>query len=112
MKKRPLLFLSSTVLILALAAYLAPKEQAYEPRNNQVETTYADGAAAYLHALRANPKTGEFDARLYAEIADAERNYRLEKSTSSLGLEWTEMGPDNIGGRTRALLYVNPELIL
>ncbi len=64
------------------------------------------GAREYLHALRADPTTGKIDL---ADIYQARRKADQLKLRSKNGqagpdLQWEEMGPNNVGGRTRGLL--------
>ena len=70
----------------------------------------AADAEKYLWSLRVNPATGTIDvndvinARKQVEaMAEANRNQRMK--SGSFNLQWEELGPDNIGGRTRAILF-------
>ncbi|GCD80080.1 T9SS type A sorting domain-containing protein [Schleiferia thermophila] len=78
-------------------------ENVYQVRTNELKTAdNARGAAEWLHQIRANQITGQIDP---ADEIQAQRDHlQFLKRTSSLGLNWIEMGPDNIGGRTRAFL--------
>lgn len=59
-------------------------------------------ALEYLKLLRANEKTGTIDpAWVEAATQQADRLRALRRNSS---IQWENMGPDNIGGRTRALL--------
>lgn len=113
MKKRYLLFLTFSIVIVSLAIFnLGSDDKQYTPRNsNNLVQSYAD-AADLFEALRANPETGEVDFALYRKIKEDEKAYRAEKGESSLDLSWHEVGPDNIGGRTRAILIVDEDLML
>ena len=84
-------------------------DSVYAPRAHKQEVKdEAKGAAAWLHAIRANQTTGEVDPRdvlaARASIEQKRRNYK----TSALNLQWQEMGPMNIGGRTRTL-FIDPD---
>lgn len=63
------------------------------------------GAIEYMNRLRAN-ENGEiplemiYAARRRADFLAGQAN----KSQATLGLEWEELGPDNVGGRTRGFL--------
>ena len=77
----------------------------YKPRESKVRTNDdANGAIAYLHHLRANQNTGEVNPadvlKAKAEIA----HIAAKQAAPPLNLTWEEMGPDNVGGRTRAIL--------
>jgi hypothetical protein len=105
MKKRPLLFVAFSVIIATVAFQLTEdNSKKYSPRNSKMLVEGYEDAAAYFEALRANPETGEMDYALYRSVKEKDKAYRAEKGESSIGLEWQEVGPDNIGGRTRALL--------
>ncbi len=71
------------------------------------------GAAAWLEKRLMDPGTGKIN---YSEIKRvrevvANRNVSGSARSSSLNLRWEEQGPDNVGGRTRAILIDrnNPE---
>ncbi len=73
------------------------------------EAQGAKDAADYLWSLRVDPATGTINvndmiaARKNVEaMAAASRNERIK---SGINLTWDELGPDNIGGRTRAILF-------
>jgi hypothetical protein len=65
-----------------------------------------DHAAAYLLYLRSNQVTGSVDMKdvLQARM-DAAR--LTGNSTRGLNIQWTELGPDNYGGRTRSIIVDN-----
>ena len=70
----------------------------YVPRAKENTT-----AAAYLHSLRANQHTGMIDpAWLIAASKQVESS-----SKDDAVVYWKSMGPDNMGGRTTAVLYNN-----
>jgi hypothetical protein len=59
-------------------------------------------ALEYLKYLRANEVTGTIEPEwVEAAVAQADRLSMLRRNAS---IQWTNMGPDNIGGRCRALL--------
>ena len=78
---------------------------AYQPRElSQSNTETFMGAQEYMNSLRANQYTGVVDpqdvAQAKAELAD----FRKTHGKASYPLSWSFAGPDNRGGRTRALL--------
>lgn len=110
MKNKKLLFgfltliLAGSVMIFATSA--TKKNSKYTPRTEQNAKNKAgiNGAVEYLAAMRNNPITGDINAKW---VADADKEVQLlsnQKGTSALNLTWNELGPDNIGGRTRAIL--------
>jgi len=61
----------------------------------------AAGMGAYFNALRANPLTGTVSVEEYTSAIDASLRIQSKRSVNSI---WNELGPDNVGGRTRAFL--------
>ena len=59
----------------------------------------------YLRTL--DPKTGKvpIDAKLQANIETWDRIVANQYRAAIPGVEWQERGPNNVGGRTRALMY-------
>lgn len=113
MKKTNIFALTGVIAVAAVSVYslttlLSPsyqvRETVYHPASFVKKS--ALGAAEYNRMLRANPLTGEVDldevlrVREQVDAASANR-------ASGLDLTWYEMGPDNVGGRTRAFL-INP----
>ncbi len=82
------------------------KEKAYSPRTiNNGGLRGQAGYAEYLYNLKANPATGEIDYNFVEQVKN-EVKARAKKTNNKalLGLNWTQMGPDNVGGRARAVL--------
>ncbi len=74
----------------------------YTPRGEQSSNSKsAQGAFEYLMSIRANQETGTIDVE---DVIAAQKQLKILKSRKSGGSEWISRGPDNIGGRTRALL--------
>ena len=81
----------------------------YTPRDCASGTTNFSGAADYYHWLKQDPSTGKLNLGAMAEF---QREMMLStslsaakmSSTALLNLAWEDMGPDNIGGRCRAIL--------
>lgn len=59
-------------------------------------------ARAYLHEMRKDPATGDIPQ----DVVLASRQIANQKlrEKSALDIEWEELGPNNIGGRTRSLI--------
>ncbi len=109
MKKRNLLYGVLALLVPASIAFITinrtsinEEETVYTPRVNEAARSYA-GAIDYLNSIRANQVTGTI------EVADIEAARQLTLASANkraaLNLEWEAVGPDNIGGRTRAILF-------
>ncbi len=75
--------------------------------SNESEAAAA-GAAEWLFNVQKNPITGQIDPMDVIRIREEAYQMRNNRSTAaSLGLNWSELGPDNVGGRTRAILIDN-----
>ncbi|MGC9331851.1 MAG: T9SS type A sorting domain-containing protein [Bacteroidales bacterium] len=103
--------LSGTIIGLFFFNTNEEKRQ-YEPReNNPVYETGFKGAAKWIHERRANHETGTVDIK---DIRKAHAQIKaLQKKKTSLNLSWNNVGPTNIGGRTRAIVVDknNPDII-
>jgi len=94
--------------------FFSTEKQYYQPR--ETVSTYSDaahGSAQWIHKMRANQITGEVDEQ---DVMAARQQLNLLKAknkTSAKQFDWEEMGPDNIGGRTRAILFDkdNPDIM-
>jgi hypothetical protein len=95
-----------------LAFGLASNFSNYEPRTGK-DAVISDNrtgplASEYYFNMRKNAITGDIPH----EAMVAARNSAKEMQglrAGSLGLSWTEMGPDNVGGRTRCFLIDNQD---
>jgi photosystem II stability/assembly factor-like uncharacterized protein len=89
----------------------ATNDKSYVPRSAQIIGAW-EGAAEFNHILRMNPETGEID---YNEVAKVQRGIQnmIQKKSLNTPMEWVEVGPDNFGGRTRAMLVDkdNPNIL-
>ena len=79
----------------------------YQPRNKTLGSAIHKPAAEYLSKLRSNWESGKEEIKDYyrAQLEIKQRSGLSKKSTPDL--KWTEMGPDNIGGRIRGLIVSN-----
>jgi hypothetical protein len=59
---------------------------------------------SFWQKLRVDPTTGVLDQNEYYRVAREVEQSSQQKSLKSLGLSWTDLGPHNVGGRTRAIL--------
>ncbi len=78
---------------------------------NTVDSDKKDGgngqsASAYLLSLRSNQVTGRVDMKDVLQARDQVAKLAAKKARG-LSIQWTELGPDNYGGRTRSLLIDN-----
>ncbi len=98
---------AAAVVVIAglLTTVSLDNQMAYQPRElTQSNSETFMGAQEYMNSLRANQYTGVVDpqdvAQAKAELAD----FRKTHGKASFPLSWSFAGPDNRGGRTRALL--------
>ncbi|MCO6499753.1 MAG: T9SS type A sorting domain-containing protein [Vicingus serpentipes] len=88
-------------------------EAIYTPRSADEELSKGfAGYAEYIHSLRANQITGEIDMDAYNKAK--QEVFALNKiSNKALNMTWEQKGPDNVGGRTRAILVDkdNPNIV-
>ena len=106
MKKR---FLPFGILLAATGVALTffnTPEAVYTPVESRVETELAriDGAIKYIEKRMVNPETGDLDLRDVHRVKDEINLHVQTRAASATSLEWEEMGPNNVGGRTRAIL--------
>ncbi|MFN5218884.1 MAG: WD40/YVTN/BNR-like repeat-containing protein, partial [Sphingomonadales bacterium] len=107
MKFKHALLISSAMTLIAGVIWFSEntpiKKTSFE---SGISEEYAESeeigpALEYLKLIRANPKTGTIEPEwVEAAVAQADRLSMLRRAS----LTWTNMGPDNIGGRCRALL--------
>jgi len=63
------------------------------------------GFFEFWKKMRVNPVTGVFSIQDYYQSYESYRAFANQKNTAkNLGLNWVDMGPHNVGGRTRAIL--------
>ncbi len=106
--KRGVLFSSViglSLVICALAIFsLNGNKDYYQPRSKTVIADGHAGAAERLLWMRANAETGEIEIEDVIRARKQMNALDAREKTSALNLQWSELGPDNIGGRTRAFL--------
>jgi photosystem II stability/assembly factor-like uncharacterized protein len=111
MKKR-ILYLSVFFVILStLFVSINSKKSDYVTRNeSQMKTLYsyvvpggkkAAGMSEYFNSIRANIATGTVSPEEYFNALNASNQV---SSKRAINATWNELGPDNVGGRTRAFL--------
>lgn len=69
-------------------------------------TEGVQSAWSYMAQLRGNQATGQVDP---ADVLKARKQAKELKSSGAIGLNWSSMGPDNVAGRTRAILIDNKD---
>ncbi len=108
MKKQNLLLWSSCIIFgLALLTSL---QSAGQNLSGQSRNQTAD---EYFSLLRNNQVTGMVDPQDELQSRQKVNDLLRVKSGNALNLDWTEVGPDNLGGRTRAIVFDvnNPQTV-
>ncbi len=102
-------------MVAATTVFMASKMKKNENRlaeQNEIKNEAAEekaefaGAANWWNSMRSNQITHSIDINDIIESRQMADN-NLSKADRALGLTWEEMGPDNVGGRARALLFDN-----
>ncbi len=95
------LFWASNVSYHNVAMDLA----AYGSAGEEEKEESAEGALNSFYSMRLNEKTGTIDpAWVQAAVERLDSRGQLTRRLTK-AVSWTSMGPDNAGGRTRALLF-------
>ncbi len=79
----------------------------YAPRSEflQTENQTADAQRELYERKRINVNTGQYDPQVWADaFAEAVRFRKENAGARVVNMSWDEKGPDNVGGRTRAIL--------
>ncbi len=99
--------LSATFFIANAPSLMQQKpSHRIESSRHEAEEEGSAGAGEWLYRMRANRVTGVVNpADVYKALQDAEIINAAAAKTNTLTLNWKELGPDNVGGRTRALLF-------
>ena len=97
-----------TAFFLSSAGFKS--EQKYEPEKNSVKENIQSKqqALSYIAKIRNNQLTGKIDPN---DVLKAREQIAKNKTKSGNAkeLNWVEIGPDNFGGRTRAILFDNQD---
>ncbi len=107
MKNRRLLFGFLTLTIGACIFMLTTSGSFRYALDRSDSFGLSDGVQSgwsYMAQLRGNQVTGQVNP---ADVFNARAQAEESRSTGAIGLNWTTMGPDNIAGRTRAILIDN-----
>lgn len=105
MKNNYLSFSVAIALLVGILFFLPNndvKKGKYIPRDNQSAISMSsNGAIEYLTRIRANQDTKSIDVK---DVENAKTQLKGLESRKEGSAEWIFRGPDNVGGRTRALL--------
>lgn len=103
----PSVLLVLTVFLFQACSSLqhAEKQTAQAPCKPDKQTMALE-AAQWEFFKTHDPATNTIPSeRLHAAMMDIEQKYRNQPEAAISGVTWTERGPNNLGGRTRALMY-------
>jgi hypothetical protein len=111
------IFTASAAVALALTGWQINNTQnsdealGYAPRAASIEAQAPDGAWEIQQKLLGDIETGEINEEGLRELRGEVVRYAAQQSLDGRATDhyWNEMGPDNIGGRTRAIAAVIPE---
>jgi len=104
------LILSAVVAAIGIDITTPDMAVHYSPRVKQIDQTYfssqhgISGAIKYYNERRKNITTGKVEVPDMLKAERAVYNFGKMNKQASLDLNWIEMGPDDVGGRTRALM--------
>ncbi|MCB0515698.1 MAG: T9SS type A sorting domain-containing protein [Chitinophagales bacterium] len=106
--KKLSLFTLIGLCVVGLSYWLLNKTDVAEKENDRYseeanEKRSHQGAAEYFNMLRANQKTGIVDPHDVLKARQQAEMQAITKTTAP-DIVWEEMGPDNVGGRTRGLI--------
>ncbi|MCB0783454.1 MAG: T9SS type A sorting domain-containing protein [Flavobacteriales bacterium] len=98
--------LAALALATVAAAWLymsGTNSPTYVPRDLAAQEAGIRGAWDYYRMVRGNVNTGEIELE---DIRRVRKGYAAfaEEHSKAVGLQWIEMGPDNIGGRVRSIV--------
>jgi hypothetical protein len=111
------IFTASAAVALALTGWQINNTQnsdealGYAPRTASTEAQAPDGAWEIQQKLLGDIETGEINEEGLRELRGEVVRFAAQQSLDGRATDhyWNEMGPDNIGGRTRAIAAVIPE---
>ena len=107
--------LAAITLVWSITPESNSSESLYSPREPVEEVSRdAKGAAEITRMMLGDVETGEINSDGLAKLRSKVLKFASAQSqaqTKSTDISWVEMGPDNVGGRSRAIVPVNEDLI-
>lgn len=98
----PLFLGATTVAAIGFTAWVNQGTPAYEARQANDPAASAKGMQEYMTMIRKNSLTGEIEAGDYIKAYAAARQFAASQA-KAIGFQWDNMGPNNVGGRTRTI---------
>ncbi|MCU0370254.1 MAG: T9SS type A sorting domain-containing protein, partial [Bacteroidales bacterium] len=102
MKKRPLP-LGYFILTIALASIFISATLTGDDKS----VTKKEQSTTYISKVRNNQVTGKIDPADYLKAVRQVEQQASSRSGQEFDFDWNLLGPNNLGGRTRALLFDN-----
>ena len=111
------IFTASAAVALALTGWQISNADTsanaldYTPRVEEAKSQAPDGAWEIQQKMLGDIETGEINSEGLRELRGEVTRFAAQQSLDGRATDhyWNEMGPDNIGGRTRAIAAVIPE---
>jgi len=109
--------MKKTTLYTAILCFFVLTNALGQKTNNISPTRFGqniEDAQAYLLRMKANPATGRIDPSDVSKARQTADKMATNRSEKSVAVNWEFMGPDNIGGDTRAILIDkdNPQRLI
>lgn len=109
-KKLFLGLLTLAVLATTSALFLIPNSQSdlseTKIEHKKKDTKGINGAIDFYHRIKADVVSGKIEVD---KIKAAKQAIKGLSSSKALSLKWVELGPNNVGGRVRALIFDNQD---
>ncbi len=110
MKNKKLLTSPLSIGIIIMVAgflFINQNEQNYVPREDLSSSNAYEisGSIEWMNARKLNQNTNTVDLKDLVKARNQVNNLNTNKATSAIDLAWSELGPDNVGGRTKALMF-------
>jgi len=107
---RRILLLTAVVVIAGAIGWQITDEResevgaAYTPRSIENTAQSAQGGIEYQKMIKANVLTGEYEPESEVRVRKALERLDRQGIQKNDDISWMSMGPDNVGGRSRAVL--------
>lgn len=80
------------------------EKNTFRPKEDVQPVKGYHAAIAYINTMRGDFITGKIDPAYFHKAVEQAETLAKSQKTGNLGVNWKELGPDNVGGRTRAIL--------
>lgn len=107
---RRILLLAAVIVVAGAIGWQITNENysevgaAYTPRSADHSANSAQGGIEYQQMVKANVLTGEYEAESELRVRKALERLDRQGAQKNDDISWMSMGPDNVGGRSRAVL--------